>query len=512
MAHAPDRPAHRCPSHPRITPAVVSYAAAVPLVLGVSFGPHATLAEVRDADTGQLVSTGRMHHAELGPHAEDPTAWWRSLTAAISRCRRAPDRRASSVSGGHPGLVLLDGAGVVLRPDAAVGRRSGRGRPAAPGLRRGALGAAGRGASPTPAPTVTRLTWLRSHRPADLRPHRHRAPPPRLAHLPAGRAPGHRSGQRVVHRACGRRTPGGGSPTSSSCSPPTGRSTRGSTACPRCSSPTHGPIGSTRPCTSSSACGAVRSSRPAPASPWPCRSPSVCTAVASASPSASAPPCSPRSTSRSSTPTGVVQQPRRRHRPPPRRGLARAGGATPRRRDGRAARPPRHRLRPGRGARRPSPGRRLVLRARSRRPPRRGLTGLGAGRGSRRLRPGHLRGHRLRGARRRRRASPRPARAGSTTSRSTSPGRPTGSTCTRRCWPRWPGGPWWPPPASLAAAGACVQAAAVLQRRGPRTWPPRGRWATARPSIPRTTPTATTAGPCTPRSRTARTGPGTRPR
>jgi xylulokinase len=130
----------------------------VPLVLGVSFGPHATLVEVRDADDGTLVSTGRVHHAELGTDDTDPTAWWRSLTGAIAR---AGERRiaALSVSGSHPGLVLLDGAGVVLRPV-----QPWDGARAEVARLRQALGAARwarrTGGVPDAASVVTRLAWL----------------------------------------------------------------------------------------------------------------------------------------------------------------------------------------------------------------------------------------------------------------------------------------------------------------------------------------------------------------
>ena len=85
------------------------------LVLGVAFGPRETLAEVRDADAGALVATGRARHEDLGPHVEDPTAWWRSLASAVSQTGQR-EIAAISVCGGHPGLVLLDGAGAVLRP------------------------------------------------------------------------------------------------------------------------------------------------------------------------------------------------------------------------------------------------------------------------------------------------------------------------------------------------------------------------------------------------------------
>jgi xylulokinase len=130
-------------------------------VLGVAFGPRSTEVEVRDADRGTLLATGRARHADLGPDLDDPTAWWRSLAAAV---RQAGEREiaAISVCGSHPGLVLLDGAGAVLRPvqpwsDAAAERDAARLRKAL-GAERWARDA---GMLPTPRAAVTRLAWLR---------------------------------------------------------------------------------------------------------------------------------------------------------------------------------------------------------------------------------------------------------------------------------------------------------------------------------------------------------------
>lgn len=85
------------------------------LVLGVAFGPQATHVEVRQSDTGALVATGAARHIDLGPEADDPTAWWRSLVSAVAQSGQR-EIAAISVCGSHPGLVLLDGAGAVLRP------------------------------------------------------------------------------------------------------------------------------------------------------------------------------------------------------------------------------------------------------------------------------------------------------------------------------------------------------------------------------------------------------------
>jgi xylulokinase len=131
------------------------------LVLGAAFGPRATAVEVRDADSGALVATGAARHADLGPSADDPTSWWRSLAAAVGQT----DQReigAISVCGGHPGLVLLDGAGAVLRPMQPWAERES----STDATRlRSALGAerwARRtGALPGPGTAVSRLAWLR---------------------------------------------------------------------------------------------------------------------------------------------------------------------------------------------------------------------------------------------------------------------------------------------------------------------------------------------------------------
>lgn len=130
------------------------------LVAGAAFGPRATRVEVRDASTGSLVAKGSARHQDLGPEVDDPTAWWRSLAGAIDNTGER-EIAAISVCGGHPGLVLLDGAGAVLRPaqpwpaaEAAV--EAARLRKAL-GAQRWASRA---GALPGPGTAVSRLAWL----------------------------------------------------------------------------------------------------------------------------------------------------------------------------------------------------------------------------------------------------------------------------------------------------------------------------------------------------------------
>ena len=172
------------------------------LVLGVAFGPRATHVEVRDADTGALASEGRARHVDLGPDVDvdDPTAWWRSLVAAVAQAGER-EIAAISVCGSHPGLVLLDGAGAVLRPVQPWAEAQGE-RDAAQ-LRK-ALGAARwareAGMLPIPRTAVARLAWLRRTDPGSFGRIGAALLPPRLADVPAGRSIGHRPRQRVPHR------------------------------------------------------------------------------------------------------------------------------------------------------------------------------------------------------------------------------------------------------------------------------------------------------------------------
>lgn len=132
-------------------------------VMGVWFGPRATLAEVREVATGALVASGHALHAEFGPH-DDALAWWRSLRTAMARTGIGTVD-ALSIAGAHPGLVLVDGAGAVLRPMqgwSAAAATAERLRQAL-GAERWARRA---GFVPEPGSTVTRLAWLRRAEPA----------------------------------------------------------------------------------------------------------------------------------------------------------------------------------------------------------------------------------------------------------------------------------------------------------------------------------------------------------
>lgn len=140
-----------------------SYAPAVAmaLVLGAAFGPRTTEVEVRDSHSGALVATGSCRHSDVDADVDDPTTWWRSLATAVGQTAER-EIAAISVSGSHPGLVLLDGAGAVLRPMQPWAEAEGSAHASRLRL---ALGrdrwAARTGILPAPTTAVTRLAWLR---------------------------------------------------------------------------------------------------------------------------------------------------------------------------------------------------------------------------------------------------------------------------------------------------------------------------------------------------------------
>jgi len=142
----------------------------MPLVLGVDSSTQATKVEIRDADDGVLVASGRAPHAVRGrpPRSEqDPTVWWEALVAATAEALAhaptgtASEVRAVSIAGQQHGLVVVDGDGAVLRP--AVLWNDVRSASQADRLvdRLGADAWARRcGSVPAASFTVTTLAWL----------------------------------------------------------------------------------------------------------------------------------------------------------------------------------------------------------------------------------------------------------------------------------------------------------------------------------------------------------------
>jgi len=91
----------------------------VPLVLGVDSSTQATKVQARDADTGELIAAGRAPHSPTTPprSEQDPNDWWEALRTAVAQAGvRARDVVAVSVAAQQHGMVVLDADNRVVRP------------------------------------------------------------------------------------------------------------------------------------------------------------------------------------------------------------------------------------------------------------------------------------------------------------------------------------------------------------------------------------------------------------
>jgi xylulokinase len=140
----------------------------VPLVLGVDSSTQSTKVEVRDADDGTLVATGRAAHPAVQPPRSEqpPSAWWAALRSAVAQAGRR-DIAGISVAGQQHGLVVLDAAGAVVR-DAKLWNDTESAAIAADLVERmdPAAWAEAVGSVPVAAFTITKLGWLARHEPA----------------------------------------------------------------------------------------------------------------------------------------------------------------------------------------------------------------------------------------------------------------------------------------------------------------------------------------------------------
>jgi len=143
----------------------------VPLVLGVDSSTQSTKVEVRDADTGKLVAAGRAPHPATTPPCseQDPEAWWDALRAATAQAgATARDVAAVSVAGQQHGMVVLDSANNAVRP-----AKLWNDTESAPDARwlieqldgREGAWAAACGSVPVAAFTITKLSWLHRKEP-----------------------------------------------------------------------------------------------------------------------------------------------------------------------------------------------------------------------------------------------------------------------------------------------------------------------------------------------------------
>ncbi len=85
----------------------------MPLVAGVDSSTQSCKVVIVDAETGELVRSGRASHPD-GTEI-NPSHWWTALMAAIDDAGGLADVSAISVGGQQHGMVLLDSEGRVLR-------------------------------------------------------------------------------------------------------------------------------------------------------------------------------------------------------------------------------------------------------------------------------------------------------------------------------------------------------------------------------------------------------------
>ncbi|HEY8058950.1 MAG TPA: xylulokinase [Acidimicrobiales bacterium] len=148
----------------------------MPLVVGVDSSTSACKVQVRDADTGALVASGRAPHpATTPPRSEQhPRDWLEAFTTACAQAGVPDPHRpaAIAVGGQQHGLVVLGADGEVLRPaklwndtesapdaEALVAELPGG----------AAAWAAACGSVPVASFTITKLAWLQRCEPDTYR-------------------------------------------------------------------------------------------------------------------------------------------------------------------------------------------------------------------------------------------------------------------------------------------------------------------------------------------------------
>ncbi|UDY34950.1 xylulokinase [Dermatobacter hominis] len=142
----------------------------MPLVAGVDSSTTACKVEVRDADTGALVASGRAPHPPTMPprSEQDPRSWWSAFEQAASQAGVSGPNRPSAISiaAQQHGLVALGSAGEVLRPVKLWNDTESADDAAqlveALGAERWASAC---GSVPVASFTITKLRWLRRTEP-----------------------------------------------------------------------------------------------------------------------------------------------------------------------------------------------------------------------------------------------------------------------------------------------------------------------------------------------------------
>jgi xylulokinase len=133
-------------------------------VIGVDSSTQSCKVVVRDADTGELLASGRATHP-AGTEV-DPEHWWSALKVALAQAGGVDGAGAVSVAGQQHGMVVLDTDGRVIRP--ALLWNDTRSAQAASDLvaEFGAEAFVERtGVVPVASFTATKLRWLRDAEP-----------------------------------------------------------------------------------------------------------------------------------------------------------------------------------------------------------------------------------------------------------------------------------------------------------------------------------------------------------
>lgn len=140
----------------------------MPLVVGVDSSTTACKVEVRDAESGALVASGRAPHPATAPPCseQDPADWESAFASACAQAGVSGAARPAAIAcaAQQHGMVIVDAQGDVVRPaklwndtESAVDAEE-----LVKELPGGAEGwAAGCGSVPVPSFTITKLRWLR---------------------------------------------------------------------------------------------------------------------------------------------------------------------------------------------------------------------------------------------------------------------------------------------------------------------------------------------------------------
>lgn len=141
----------------------------MPQVAGVDSSTQSTKVELRDVDTGAVVARASMPHAQTTPprSEQDPESWMMAFDAAWSAVGE-PAVAAISVAGQQHGMVALDAAGAVVRPaklwnDTESAPDAGWLLKQLPGG--SASWASACGSVPLAAFTISKLSWLHRSEP-----------------------------------------------------------------------------------------------------------------------------------------------------------------------------------------------------------------------------------------------------------------------------------------------------------------------------------------------------------